>query len=227
MPAKKSPAKNVAARKVPTSRSAAPRTAVPRTAPRGAAGRSAPKQITPSKRLPVGRRKLDAIAPVAPKPRVIRPQAALTGAMRTMLRGRAHDLDPVVMIGADGLTPAVVAEAEAALAAHELIKVRVFGDDREERIRIFERLCAGTGAEPVQHIGKLLVLYRQKAAAIEREHSANFAEPREVTVKKPSRTGNRAAKRSRVTVLANQRVTAGGLVKRQKPRQKSTKKQGQ
>ncbi len=77
------------------------------------------------------------------------------------LKARAHHLNPVVMIGQKGLTEAVVQETDTALRAHELIKVRVLGDDRAERIAICEELCAATQAQLVQHIGKLLVLYRK------------------------------------------------------------------
>ena len=77
------------------------------------------------------------------------------------LKARAHHLNPVVMIGQQGLTEAVLAETNRALQAHELIKVRVLGDDRQERIEICEALCAALDAQLVQHIGKLLVLYRE------------------------------------------------------------------
>lgn len=80
----------------------------------------------------------------------------------TELKARAHHLNPVVMVGQKGLTDAVIAETQQALHAHELIKVRVFGDDRMERIAICEALCAATGAQLVQHIGKLLVLFRRR-----------------------------------------------------------------
>ena len=78
------------------------------------------------------------------------------------LRARAHHLSPVVM-GQHGLTEAVIRETETALRAHELIKVRVLGDERDERLLIGEALCAATGAQLVQHIGKLLVLYRERS----------------------------------------------------------------
>ena len=79
------------------------------------------------------------------------------------LRARAHHLNPVVMVGQHGLTEAVIRETETALRAHELIKVRVLGDERDERLLIGDELCAATGAQLVQHIGKLLVLYRERA----------------------------------------------------------------
>ncbi|MBI5330661.1 MAG: ribosome assembly RNA-binding protein YhbY [Betaproteobacteria bacterium] len=84
----------------------------------------------------------------------------LSPEQRKYLKSEAHTLKPVVMIGSAGLTEAVIQEAERAIKAHELIKVRVFGDDREAREAWFMELCAALGAAPVQHIGKLLVLYR-------------------------------------------------------------------
>ena len=78
------------------------------------------------------------------------------------LKARAHHLNPVLMVGQHGLTEAVIKETDAALSAHELIKVRVAGDDRAERVAVAEALCAATGAFLVQHIGKLLVLWREK-----------------------------------------------------------------
>ncbi len=77
------------------------------------------------------------------------------------LKQQAHHLDPVVMIGQHGLTEAVIKEADATLTAHELIKIRVLGDDREERVQMANTLCEQLNALLVQHIGKLLVLYRK------------------------------------------------------------------
>ncbi len=86
----------------------------------------------------------------------------ITPTQRKTLKGDAHDLNPVVMIGNDGLTPAVIKEAKLAISHHGLIKIRVFGDDREARIAIYEELCDKLDAAPVQHIGKLLVIWRPK-----------------------------------------------------------------
>ena len=86
----------------------------------------------------------------------------LTPAQRKSLKAQAHDLNPVVMIGGDGLTPAVIKEAKSAISHHGLIKIRVFGDDRDTRIAIYEDLCDKLDAAPVQHIGKLLVLWKPK-----------------------------------------------------------------
>src|SRR5215208_6930961 len=90
------------------------------------------------------------------------PQIQLTVQQRKEHRAEAHHLDPVVMIGNDGLTPAVRKEIDAALNAHGLIKVRVLGDDRAQREEMFQSLADELGAAPIQHIGKLLVLWRPK-----------------------------------------------------------------
>lgn len=86
----------------------------------------------------------------------------LSPAERKSLKARAHFLDPVVLVGDAGLTPAVLREIGVHLTAHELIKVRVAGDDREDRLAIYETICTELGASPVQHIGKMLVLYRPR-----------------------------------------------------------------
>lgn len=84
----------------------------------------------------------------------------LTPEQRKFLKAQGHNLKPVVMIGSAGLTQAVIREVDVALAAHELIKVRVLGDDRQTREGWYAELCTALGAMPVQHIGKLLLLYR-------------------------------------------------------------------
>lgn len=86
----------------------------------------------------------------------------LTPAERRALRAQAHHLQPVIMIGEAGLTQAVLHEIDIALKSHELIKIRVLGDDRERRSRFDGEICAALDASPVQRIGKILVLYRQR-----------------------------------------------------------------
>jgi len=146
----------------------------------------------------------------------------LTPAERSELRSQAHALNPVVMVGESGLTDAVLKEIDKSLDAHGLIKVRVFGDDREARIAIYEDICERLKAAPVQHIGKLLVLYRPQKEDKKKTSSAGKGGLREVTIVK-----SHATKRPSVTKImlkGNERVTAGGTVKRAKPRQRSTKK---
>lgn len=101
--------------------------------------------------------------PAAPSTETISPPVPVSPAQRRELRAQAHHIDPVVMVGESGLTRGVLAEIGRALDSHELIKVRVFGDDREERSRIMERICSILGCAPVQMIGKLLVLWRPSA----------------------------------------------------------------
>jgi putative YhbY family RNA-binding protein len=84
----------------------------------------------------------------------------LTPAERRALRARAHHLHPFVMIGEAGLTPAVLHEIDLALKSHDLIKVRVLGDDRNQRAVIGSEVCAALDAAEVQTIGKIVVLYR-------------------------------------------------------------------
>ncbi len=146
----------------------------------------------------------------------------LTPAERSELRSQAHGLNPVVMIGESGLTPAVIKEAGAALDAHGLIKIRVFGDDREARIAYYETLCAELGAAPVQHIGKLLVLYRPKKDTPKEPKATRGKGLREVTIVKTHPTKRPSV--TKVTVKGNERVTAGGNVRKAKVRQKSLKK---
>ena len=79
---------------------------------------------------------------------------------RRALRARAHLLHPLVMIGESGLTPAVLHEIDNALKTHDLIKIRVLGDDRAARSDILDTICQSLDAGPVQTIGKILVVYR-------------------------------------------------------------------
>ncbi|OGA66736.1 MAG: hypothetical protein A3G81_10370 [Betaproteobacteria bacterium RIFCSPLOWO2_12_FULL_65_14] len=85
----------------------------------------------------------------------------LTPAERKALKAKAHKLEPVVQIGAKGLTGEVVAEIERALKAHELIKVRAGGLQRDERDAVLKEICARSGAQAVQQVGKVFVLFRK------------------------------------------------------------------
>jgi putative YhbY family RNA-binding protein len=148
----------------------------------------------------------------------------LTPAQRKEHRAAAHHLDPVVMIGNDGLSAAVKKETDAALRSHGLIKVRVLSDDRHARQAMLETLAEELDAAPIQHIGKLLVLWRPippKEKKIDEERRAG---PREVKVLKATRPGQRPEVKV-LKVLGNQRLTPGGKVKRaKKPAQRSVKK---
>lgn len=86
----------------------------------------------------------------------------LTSRERAHLKARAHALEPIVQIGHHGITDTVVAEVERALTAHELIKVRIGGTDRDAREAMGAQLCARTDAASVQRVGKVLVLWRPR-----------------------------------------------------------------
>lgn len=81
------------------------------------------------------------------------------------LRAMAHSLKPVVLLGAKGLTPAVVQEIDIALTAHELIKIKLTGVEREEKGALLEGLCRELNATLIQHIGHIAVLYRENPKA--------------------------------------------------------------
>ncbi len=112
---------------------------------------------------------------------------ALSSAERRALRARAHALNPVVAIGNGGLTPGVMAEVERSLKAHELIKIRVGGMEHAERESACEAICGQTGAAQVQHIGKVLVVYRKRP----KEATATATrKPRKKTAKPQDHIGN-------------------------------------
>lgn len=132
------------------------------------------------------------------------------------------------MIGNDGLTPGVTKEIDAALNAHGLIKIRVFSDDRAEREALLSSLADTMNAAPIQHIGKLLVLWRPK---LEKERPVDEDRkpgPRDVKVLKYSKRPGQRPEVKTLRVLGNQRLTAGGNVRRAKPKPKvSIKKRSQ
>jgi RNA-binding protein len=153
------------------------------------------------------------------------PAIELKPAQRSARRGEAHHLDPVVTIGAAGLTPAVLKETDAALDVHGLVKLRVFSDDHAEREALLARLADELSAAPVQHIGKLLVLWRPVPEKAAPEAPADRRPgPRTVKVVKFGKVATRRPQVKTLRVLGNQRLTAGGSIKRAKKRQTSEKK---
>ncbi|PZQ66007.1 MAG: ribosome assembly RNA-binding protein YhbY [Variovorax paradoxus] len=152
------------------------------------------------------------------------PAIKLTPAQRKAHRADAHHLDPIVMVGGDGLTPAVKKEADAALKAHGLIKIRVFSDDRLARDAMLAELADELDAAPIQHIGKLLVLWRPMPEKDRSVDEDRMPGPKDVKVIKYSKRGGQRPEVKMLRVLGNQRLTPGGTVKRAKPKQKSVKK---
>lgn len=143
---------------------------------------------------------------------------------RKALRASAHHLAPVVMVGVEGLSPAVQRELDVALAAHGLIKVRVWSNSREQREALLADAADRLGAAAVQHIGKLLVLWRPLPPKTKTPRDDRMPGPRTVRLVKFSKSPTQRPTVKKVKVLGNQRVTAGGLIKRAKRRAPSIKK---
>ncbi|OTG65489.1 YhbY family RNA-binding protein [Acinetobacter silvestris] len=89
--------------------------------------------------------------------------AALSIQERKRLRQIGHALSPVVMLGGQGLTESVVEETNRALSDHELIKVKIAGEDRDARVAAITEIAEVTGSEVVQTIGKIALLYKKAA----------------------------------------------------------------
>ena len=88
---------------------------------------------------------------------------SLSPSQRRYLRSLAHDLKPVILLGAKGATEAVVKELDLALTHHELVKVKLSGGDKDERQAQIDVLSGGTGAEKIHQIGHVVVLFRRNA----------------------------------------------------------------
>lgn len=155
------------------------------------------------------------------------PAIELTSSQRRLHRAAAHHLDAVVIVGADGLTTAVRREIDVALKAHELVKIRMLSDDRQARNSALEELAQSLSAAPVQHIGKLLVLWRPAPPQPKAEADGRRPGPREVKILKFSKSGNHRPQVKKIRLMGNERVTAGGLVKRSRNRKASPKKSRQ
>lgn len=124
----------------------------------------------------------------------------LTIDQRKALRAAAHHLNPVVSLGQQGLTEAVLKEIDRALKAHELIKVKLHGIERDDRDQILTEICAALTCQPVQHIGKMFVLWREnpeeQAPPVQRKTSApRAAKPR---TKKQAATATEKTRRRAV-----------------------------
>ncbi len=137
-------------------------------------------------------------------------ELTLTRDERLALRARAHHLNPVVLLGAAGLTEAVLKETDRALTAHELIKVRIPSDEREAREMICTRIASELNAARVQVIGKLLVLYRPRP--VEEEQSPRVAAP--TRPRKPQQPARSPAATAGATPKARSKARVSGAVRR-------------
>ena len=123
--------------------------------------------------------------------------AELSPAQRRALRAAAHHLNPVVSISQKGLTPSVLAEIDRCLRAHELIKLRLYGVEREDREALFTAICTALNCAAVQHIGNLLVLWREnpKDAATQESAPARRRKSEPAVTKKQAAARNEARPR--------------------------------
>lgn len=87
---------------------------------------------------------------------------SLTSKQRRFLRGMAHHLKPIILVGQHGLTEGVINELDIALEHHELVKVKIAGADRESRREMVQTMCERTESEAVQTIGNTATLFRQR-----------------------------------------------------------------
>jgi RNA-binding protein len=137
--------------------------------PKGARARPATKRGSgrPPSASIRARNEREKAAPVALKPRRATPARVeadprpLTASQKRYLRGLAHDLKAVILVGQKGVTPALLQEFSGALAHHELIKVKLADDDREARTESIEAIVEHSGAELVQTIGKVACFYKR------------------------------------------------------------------
>ena len=89
---------------------------------------------------------------------------SLTGKQKNYLRGLAHNINPIITIGSNGLSEAVLNELENALDHHELLKIKLPASDKTKRTSLVATICAKTDSIPVQMIGRVGVIYRESEA---------------------------------------------------------------
>ncbi|MFT0851880.1 YhbY family RNA-binding protein [Achromobacter sp. F4_2707] len=159
------------------------------------------------------------------------PKIDITSPERRALRAAAHPLRPVVLIGDRGLTESVLKEIDLNLKAHQLIKVRVAGDDRQARVDMLETICEELSCAEVHHLGKTLIIYRPDPDA----QAPILAAPKEAptrAVRKPSEpytpkkmaaTGQAITRRDEKARKALARKTAGddGGLESRSPRERA------
>jgi RNA-binding protein len=145
----------------------------------------------------------------------------LKPAQRREFRAAAHHLNPVVTIAGNGLTPAVLGEIERSLQAHELIKIKVQGVERDERETLMQSLCDSLEAAPVQHIGNILIVWRKRREEAATKASASKTELRGSKRPSVAKSARAFAANARRTAL----IQAAAEKKRQTTR-RSPRKQG-
>ncbi len=85
----------------------------------------------------------------------------MNNTLKKALRAQAHHLNPVILMGNKGLTPNLVAATDEALTIHELIKIKLMGEQKTDRQTIAQELCGATQADIVQIVGRIATIYRK------------------------------------------------------------------
>lgn len=142
----------------------------------------------------------------------------LTPAQRRELRAAAHHLNPVVTVAGNGLTPAVMGEIDRSLQAHELIKVKVQGTEREARDVLMQELCAQLEAAPVQHIGNILIVWRPRREESTKKAVESKAELRGSKRPSVAKSARAFAANARRTALMQAAAEKKRLAARRSPR---------
>lgn len=133
----------------------------------------------------------------------------LTPARRRDLRAGAHHLNPVVSIAGNGLTPAVLGEIDRCLQAHELVKIKVHGAERGVREELMNAICGELDASPVQHIGTILVVWRERRVEADKPGSPKPSTPPPIAAKaKSARAFAAAARRTALIKSASDKKRA-------------------
>lgn len=162
------------------------------------------------------------------------PILELTSRERSDLRSAAHPLRPVVLIGDNGLTEAVLKEIDLALNSHGLIKVRAGGKEREDREAMLATVCETLSCAPVHHLGKILILYRPMPGNVQSTGVSADERPKRkasepYTSKKLAAEGKTVSKTRKIRYEPNEPVNSAsrfdreGLNKAGKPMRPSTK----
>ncbi|OGA50809.1 MAG: hypothetical protein A3G25_14430 [Betaproteobacteria bacterium RIFCSPLOWO2_12_FULL_63_13] len=141
----------------------------------------------------------------------------ISSADRRALRARAHALNVVVIVGSAGLTTSVMAEIERCLKANELIKIRMLEHDRRQRTELLARICELTGASPVQHIGKILVVHRAKSESSTPEPSPGAKMQQRVSRRRQPDRDRRAEARREQPLSSARRYPPLHATKRRRP----------
>ncbi|WP_242344730.1 ribosome assembly RNA-binding protein YhbY [Anaeromyxobacter terrae] len=143
-------------------------------------------------------------APTNPKKRALMASTRL----RKTLRAAGHHLSPVVQVGKEGVTEAVLLQLDDALATHELVKVKIGTESPEDRFEAADRLGAGSGAQVAQILGRTILVYRRHP-----EKPRYEAAPARPAAEAPERSPSRTRKTKRTPARASKPKPARGAAR--------------